>query len=187
MAVKKETLVLENRYNQVKEKFIECEQRKANPRVVEKIEVGKLTKAQKALLELENKFHIFNGLSQNELLTVVENIRLLRIEKGEKVFSINHTSKDMFFVVGGGIDIIINDVIVASLPKGSFFGEMAYIRNQPRSATAQVKTPVAIILSFNIKEDIGDVKQALAFKKLYKNINSMLVEKLEGMNKRVSK
>jgi len=177
LEVRKKEIVFEEKYRKLKERFTKA---------TETVDVAKLTKAQQALIQLEERFHLFNGLTHGELLTVVEKIQILRMKKGEKVFSMYNTSKEMFFVVGGGVDILINDSAVASLPKGSFFGEMAYIANQPRSATAVIKTPVCIILSFKIKES-SNPNQSEAYMKLYRNINHMLVFKIEEMNKKIYK
>jgi len=177
LEVRKKEVIFEEKYRKLKERFT---------KTAEIVDISKLTKAQQALIQLEERFHLFQGLTHGELLTVVENIQILRVEKGEKVFSMYNTSKEMFFVVGGGVDIVINDTIVASLPKGSFFGEMAYITNQPRSASAIVKTPISILLSFKIKENLNS-NQSEAFMKLYKNINTMLVAKVEGMNRKIYK
>lgn len=175
LEVRKERVVFEEKYRALKERFTKVE---------DNVVVEKLTKAQQTLLQLERKFQLFNNMSQGELLAVVNNIQLVKMGRGEKIFSLGNTSKEMFFIIGGTVGIVINDVEVASLPRGSFFGEMAYITNKPRNATAIVKTESAILLTFKIKEDI-DSSKAEAFMKLFRNINNMLILKVEEMNKKL--
>jgi len=38
-------------------------------------------------------------MTSSELLSVVENIQILRLSKGEKVFTINNTSKEMLILI----------------------------------------------------------------------------------------
>lgn len=173
-AVRKERLIFEDKYRALKERFTKAK---------DEVEIGKLTKAEQVLLQLASKFHLFDGLSDGELLTVIANVKILRMERGEKVFIMNNTSKEMFFIIGGSVGIMIHDFEVAVLPKSSFFGEMSYIANKPRNATAVVKTSVAILLSFTVKDD-SDSNQSEAFMKLFRNINNMLVGKIEEMNKK---
>ena len=177
LEIRKERVIFEEKYRKLKERFTKSS---------DKVDIGKLTKAQQALIQLEQRFHLFDGLTHGELLSVVESIKIIRMERGEKVFLKGNTTKEMFFVVGGGVDILINDSVIASLPKGSFFGEMSYITNKPRSATAIIKTPISIVLSFTIKENL-DTNKSEAFMKLFKNINAMLVDKIEDMNKKLYK
>jgi mannose-6-phosphate isomerase-like protein (cupin superfamily) len=177
LEVRKERVVFEEKYRALKERFT---------KVKEDVDVSRLTKAQQTLVQLENKFELFDNMTNGELLAVVENIQLLRMERGERVFTVNNTTKEMFFILGGAVAIVINDVEVAILKRNSFFGEMAYIANQPRSATVKVKTEQAILLSFIVKEEV-DPTQSEAFMKLFGNINGMLVRKIEDMNKKFAK
>jgi hypothetical protein len=175
LEVRKEKIVFEEKYRALKEKFT---------RVKDDEKVEKLSKAQQTLVQLANKFNIFENMSTGELLAVVENTQFLKLEKGEKVFSINNTSKEAFFIIQGGVSIIIDDLEVAFLKKNEFFGEMAYITKNPRNATAVIKSNGAILLSIKIKEEIDDT-QSEAFMKLFININAMLIDKIEEMNKKL--
>jgi len=174
LEVRKERAIFEKKYRELKESF---------RKVKEDVDLTRLTKFEQTLIQLEEKFHLFDGLTHGELLAVVKNIRVFKMQKDEKVFLNGNTTKEIFFLIDGEINIVISENIVATLPKRTFFGEMAYITDKPRNATAMIKSPIAIMLSFNIKDNVNKY-QTEAFMKLYKNINSMLVGKIEGMNKR---
>jgi len=62
------------------------------------------------------------------------------IKRGQKVFSENDKSKDLYFIEGGSIKILKlkngKQMELAVLGKGSIFGEMAMLDGKPRSATA---------------------------------------------------
>jgi hypothetical protein len=175
-AVKKERAVFEAKYRELKEKFTN---------VKDDVEVDRLTKAQQTLLTLDDKLELFRGMSKGELLAVVENTQFIKHERGEKVFTFGNTGREAFFILQGGVAIVLPDnTQVALLKKNTFFGEMAYITKKPRNATALVKSPVAILLSIKIKEEVDSAK-AEAFSKLFQNINEMLVEKVEDMNRKL--
>ena len=61
-------------------------------------------------------------------------------KKGEEIFRDGDTGQTMFIVLEGQVEIskVLGDqrTVLATLEKGSIFGEMAIIDNQPRSATA---------------------------------------------------
>jgi len=174
--VNKERDIFQEKYRALKERCA-----KVKDDVKDDVNVSHLTIAQKTLLQLEGKFELFDNMSNKELLTVVKDIQLLKMKKGEKVFGINNTSQEIFYILGGAVSVIINDNEVALLRRNSFFGEMAYITNKPRNATVVIKTETAILLSFKIKEKINH-NNSQAFMKLFRNINSMLVKKVEMMN-----
>ena len=149
------------------------------------VQIDRLTMAQQTLLKFGNKFQIFNNMSDEELLSVTDNIQVLKMEKGEKVFSINNTTKEMFYIINGSVRVLIEgDKEVAILNQGSFFGEMAYIANKPRNATVVVTSNIALLLSFKLKENISP-DNAKAFSKLFQNINYMLSDKIEQMNRKI--
>ncbi len=60
--------------------------------------------------------------------------------KGTMIFSECQSGNDMFIIQSGQVKIskVVdnNEVLLAVLPKGEFFGEMALLENKPRSASA---------------------------------------------------
>ncbi len=64
--------------------------------------------------------------------------------KGTMIFSECQTGQDMFIIQEGQVEITKvaddNEVILAVLKKGDFFGEMALLENKPRSASAIAHT-----------------------------------------------
>ncbi|ORY39386.1 camp-binding domain-like protein [Rhizoclosmatium globosum] len=59
---------------------------------------------------------------------------------GDYVFNQGERSTEMFFVLSGTVNIIVNGCIVASFDDGNFFGEVALIANIPRTASVQAAT-----------------------------------------------
>ncbi|MFH0825618.1 MAG: cyclic nucleotide-binding domain-containing protein, partial [Pseudomonadota bacterium] len=75
-------------------------------------------------------------------MTTAEELFGKKYEKGEVVFKEGDSGDTMFVVQSGEVEIsrIRDDrkLILAVLKRGEFFGEMALMDNQPRSATATV-------------------------------------------------
>ncbi len=166
LEVRKERVIFEDKYRALKERFT---------KVKDNIDFDSLTKAQQTLIQLKNKLPIFKNMTTGEILTTTEKIQLLRMDKGERVFTLNNTTKEMFFLINGSVLFDFQGNI-KTLHKNSFFGEIAYLKDNPREATATISSSSAIFLSFKIKEEINP-NHSEAFMKLFKNMNSLLVNR----------
>lgn len=72
-----------------------------------------------------------------------------RFERGRQVFDRASTDRDVYFVVEGRVDIVDysltgREVSYASVPAGGFFGELAAIDGEPRSASVVAGLPSTI-------------------------------------------
>ncbi|MFC1825958.1 YhjD/YihY/BrkB family envelope integrity protein [Thermodesulfobacteriota bacterium] len=82
-----------------------------------------------------------------------------RYEPGEILFNEGEKSTDIYFVDRGSVDIFrkIEDRNhkIATIPEGGVFGEMAYLLNESRTATAIAATEsILLILTPDIFEDL---------------------------------
>ncbi|MCC6277760.1 MAG: cyclic nucleotide-binding domain-containing protein [Oligoflexia bacterium] len=60
---------------------------------------------------------------------------------GEKIFRVDEKGDALYFIQSGEVEIVLRDgKKVATLGEGAFFGEMALVSEQPRSATAKANT-----------------------------------------------
>jgi SulP family sulfate permease len=71
-------------------------------------------------------------------------MRAAHIEPGEKIFSINDTGREIYFIRKGNVRIELpldNGTAhhLATFSRGAFFGDMAFLDNQPRSADARAE------------------------------------------------
>ena len=64
----------------------------------------------------------------------------LRFKKGEVIFNNQEEGKEMYFIDSGRVKIVMNtggnEIILASLDSGDFFGEMSLITGNKRIASA---------------------------------------------------
>jgi CRP/FNR family cyclic AMP-dependent transcriptional regulator len=59
---------------------------------------------------------------------------------GSTIFSQGEEGHQMFVIVEGQVDIVLDGEVVQSLEEGEFFGEMSMIDHSPRSASAVART-----------------------------------------------
>jgi CRP/FNR family cyclic AMP-dependent transcriptional regulator len=64
---------------------------------------------------------------------------------GKTIFQAGDAGDQMFAVLGGTVDIIINGHVIETVGAGGVFGEMALIEERARAATATVKEEAKIV------------------------------------------
>jgi len=92
---------------------------------------------------------LFEGLSRRELKVMREIVHLRTYQEGEFVFSKGQPGAAMFIITEGQVEIVDYDdagnrTVLATLGKGTFFGELALLDDSPRSASAVAAKPVKI-------------------------------------------
>jgi CRP-like cAMP-binding protein len=66
---------------------------------------------------------------------------------GETIFAVGEQGADMYAILEGEVDILINGQLMETDGPGDFFGEMALVeKEEPRSATAVARTDCAMVL-----------------------------------------
>ncbi|KAI8609414.1 cyclic nucleotide-binding-like protein [Chytriomyces sp. MP71] len=59
---------------------------------------------------------------------------------GDVLFIQGQMGEEMYFILSGSVNVLVNGKRVVSLTEGAFFGEVALIANIPRTATVQAAT-----------------------------------------------
>lgn len=96
---------------------------------------------------------LFGGLSDESLERLAAQLPEVRAEPGKVVVSEGDLSTEMFVVIGGELEVVKRTadggtVRVAMLGPGDWFGEMAIIDIQPRSASVRALAP-SLLLSMS--------------------------------------
>lgn len=146
------------------------------------------SQAQQQLLKIKNRFPFFEGISDKDIVAITEGIRFLKMKADEPIFFAGETDQDIFIILKGSVEIYItddndNEVVLATLEKGSVFGEMAYITNEPRSAHAAASDNNTLILSFKISENTEGMEKV--FNILYENFIQILSQNLKNTNQKL--
>ena len=83
---------------------------------------------------------LFAGFDEDELLAVIQGLRLLTFAPGDVIVTEGEPGQSVFILASGTVKVFVrspegHDVPVGALDEGSFFGEMSTLSGQPRSAT----------------------------------------------------
>jgi len=102
---------------------------------------------------------LFAGLSQKQLGKLLVKLFEKEYAVGETVFLQGDPGKALFIVLSGRILILRSrnavEEQVANLERGSYFGELALIDDQPRSASARAAEPTVLLILY--KSDFDDL------------------------------
>ncbi|KAJ3239783.1 hypothetical protein HDU81_005281 [Chytriomyces hyalinus] len=85
---------------------------------------------------------------------------------GDIIISAGDMGSEMFFILKGTVNIMVNGAKVGQLVDGAFFGELALIANIPRTATVQALTPCSLyrltrVDLMRILPEFEDMKQRM--------------------------
>ena len=93
-------------------------------------------------LQLLKGVPLFQSLDDAALVDLQRQLIPRRIARGARVFSKGDAGSSMFIVVSGSVRVMLPPaepgappVVLQDLGEGEFFGEMALLDSQPRSAT----------------------------------------------------
>ena len=101
--------------------------------------------------QLLNKIPLFNSLSDSDLESLSESVRLQSFKKGQTLFQKGDEGSFFYIIKQGTIKIVLpsrlgDEVIVTIFSEGDFFGEMALFDGKPRSADALAMEPSKIYM-----------------------------------------
>jgi K+:H+ antiporter len=83
--------------------------------------------------ELAERFPLFEGLTTEQRETVALHFQRRSAQPGERLIRVGDQADVVYFISSGQVEIVVNGHRTKTGP-GDFFGEMALLRGQPRSA-----------------------------------------------------
>ena len=76
--------------------------------------------------------------------------KFIDLEKGELLFAEGDPGNNMFVVLEGKLQAFLSQeqskVVLTTLEKGQFFGEMSLLENEPRSASVEALEPTKVMV-----------------------------------------
>ena len=92
---------------------------------------------------------VFRGLPSREVDTLAARLDSVSVGAGEVVVRQGAPADKFFIVVDGELEVVREgaqgSAVVASLKRGQFFGEIAILRDMPRTATVRAVTPATLL------------------------------------------
>lgn len=143
---------------------------------------SKTSPAMQKLLLLKSKISFFSGLTNQDIIELIENVKIEQYKSGDKLVKEGCTSNNnIYFLLKGSVDVIKNTshgvVKVAVLSDPGVFGEMRALTGEARSTSIVAGKDGVLVISFT-KKDSRDLGKAL----FYKNIINELSIKIKKMN-----
>jgi CRP-like cAMP-binding protein len=142
---------------------------------------NKYSPAMLKLIESKKYFHIFKGLTESDIKQVITDVNFKKFKKGEIVLKQGQVSDEIYYIVQGDCNVVVDRKVVGKLSSNQVFGEIASIAKQPRTATVRSISDTTAI-SFRIQfEDMANIPYPFAV--LFRNFTFELIKKLDNANK----
>jgi len=84
---------------------------------------------------LIEKVPIFHDMSPEATFDIISSLVRKVYLPGDDIISEGDTSREMYLLVRGNVKVLVDEMEVADLEEGSFFGENALLSDTPRNAT----------------------------------------------------
>jgi CRP-like cAMP-binding protein len=95
-----------------------------------------------ALLETVSRLALFADLGQAELDDVLPSMRELTFTEGQWVLRRGQEHVGLHIIVDGEVGVLLEDEELATLNRGSFFGEISALLDEPVVADVIARTPL---------------------------------------------
>ncbi len=103
-------------------------------------------------LEILCKVHLFKGVRRSMLMKLLVDLVEKQYEPGELIFSEGEIGKALYIILEGSVSLTKkcaeDHSLLAELPAGSYFGELALIDQMPRFATANALEKTTLLIMY---------------------------------------
>ncbi len=96
-------------------------------------------------MDLVGLVPLLRGLSNEVLDLIVEQTILVGFRHGDIVVTEGESGNSMFIIIHGVVSVFKAGELIAELKEGDFFGEMALLGDQVRTATVKIKEKAALL------------------------------------------
>ena len=95
--------------------------------------------------EVDGQVSIFQGLEPAEIARLIEMSPVINCGPGDKIISQDVADRTVFVVLDGAVEVHRDGAFVALLPRGSVFGEVAFLLGRERTADVVAATEARVI------------------------------------------
>ena len=135
-------------------------------------------------LELLGKIPFFDGFTEMDIKFLAEMASFKKFEAGENVIEQGTLSRNLFFLINGQMDIVINGEVVTHFRGGGqVFGEMSFVQHNVASATVRANT-IAVMMVFDI-DKLNALNEPIHYRlrmDIFRSCAEVLAKKLLATN-----
>lgn len=149
---------------------------------------GRIASDKKRVIDgLKKNYTFFADFSDDEIIEIFKLSAKEVFEPGQVIFEEGTTGAKMYVIIDGKVKITQRDASgtsrdIKTFGEGDCFGEMAIIDNSPRSASATAMCKATVVA---INEIVLRVARPELCVKLYKNLSSIMAERLRDSTKKL--
>jgi protein phosphatase len=92
------------------------------------------------------KIPLFSELDYKEMSKLLTFMKMKKFSSGQNIVEIGTKGEELFVILTGSADVIIQDEIVTGLTTGNYFGELALIDQEPRTATVKATSDLEVLV-----------------------------------------
>ena len=124
---------------------------------------------EREFIKPQTTLQIFNNITDNEIKLILQKGIILELSSQTEAITKGRTESEIYIILEGLFNVLINGNIVSTLKKGDIFGEMAFfIEHSKRTATIISATEGKILmLNRKIFNIIKEKNHEIAFKLLF--------------------
>jgi len=128
---------------------------------------------------------LFKNIPKNQVIKLVSNMHFRQFAKNEVVFHQGDQGAGAILIYKGSVSVSAQNVCLATLEAGDFFGEIALAQTDQRTADAIATEDTELV--FLLKQDIEEwiAQQPKHGAQFLKNLSSVLALRLQKMNSQV--
>src|SRR6202171_4150219 len=139
------------------------------------------------VLDLLRSMDLFAELPDDELARIARLLKERKISENEEIFAQGETGDGMYVILQGRVRIATTDNfgrerVLAFYGPGEFFGDMAVLTGEPRSATASASTNLRLL---QLRKDDFDMLVATSVG-IMRGMLRVMVERQTTMNTRLT-
>lgn len=87
--------------------------------------------------ELLQEMFLFKPLASSDIMEIVGQSELVPSKTGDVLFAQGSVEQNIYIILEGTFNVVVDGTVVAKLAKGSHFGEMSWLSHEARSATVR--------------------------------------------------
>jgi len=91
---------------------------------------------------------LFSQLPEKQLKTAAQLADEVEVKEGTRLVDEGRFAHEFFVIEDGTADVVHDGTTVAELGPGDFFGEIALIKTERRTASVVAKTPMKLVVIF---------------------------------------